>query len=103
MPHLVEMHKKYAKQGLVVVTVALDDASNEKLKASLLKFLRNVDATFPNLVLDETEDVWTKKLGIDGYPAMFVFNRAGKYKKLLAPDIDDELANVEKLVVEWLK
>jgi len=103
MPHLVEMHKKYARQGLVVVTVALDDASNEKVKASLLKFLRNVEATFTNLVLDEKEDVWTKRLGIEGYPAMFVFNRDGKYQKLLAPDIDDELANVEKLVVEWLK
>lgn len=103
MPHLVQMHKKYAGQGLTVITVAVDDPRNEKTKASLTKFLKTVNATFTNFILDEKEAVWTKKFGIEGIPYIFVFNRDGKYKRFEAGDIDEELANVEKLVAEYLK
>jgi len=103
MPHLVQMHKKYADKGLAVITVAVDDPRNEKTKASLTNFLKRVNATFSNFILDEKEAVWQKKFGIEGIPYIFVFNREGKYKRFEAGDIDEELANVEKLVVEWLK
>src|SRR5690349_12302946 len=103
MPHLVEMHKKYAEKGFAAITVALDDPKNEKTKASLLKFLKDQNATFTNLILDEKPEVWTKKLGIQSYPYVFVFNREGKYKRFEAGDIDEDYANIEKLVVEWLK
>jgi hypothetical protein len=103
MPHLVEMHKKYADKGFAAITVALDDPTNEKTKASLLKFLQEQKAPFTNFILDEKPEVWSKKLGIESYPAVFVFNREGKYKRFEAGDIEEGYTNIEKLVVDWLK
>src|SRR5262245_26212496 len=104
MPHLVEMHKKYAAQGFAVVSVAVeDDPRNEKIHASTLKFLKLINANYTNVILDEKSEVWTKKLGFEGIPYLFVFNREGKYKRFEPGDIEEGYTNIEKLVVEWLK
>jgi hypothetical protein len=104
MPHLVQMQKKYGPQGFAVVTVATDDPKDEKVRASTLKFLNKINASgFTNLVLDEDEKIWTKKLGFAGIPYMFLFNREGRYKRFEPGDIDEGYANVDKIVAEWLK
>lgn len=103
-PHLVEMHKKYADQGLAAVSVALDDPADTDARDSALKFLKARKATFTNLLLDEKAEVWQEKLGLAGPPRIYVFNRDGKYKKFEANDIDEGgYPAIERLVVEWLK
>ncbi len=108
MPHLVKMQQKYGPQGFAVVTVATEDTSDqrpkEKVRASIEKYLKSINASgFTNLVLDEKEEFWTKKLGFAGIPYMFLFNREGKYKRFEPGDIEEEYANIEKIVAEWLK
>ncbi len=84
------MHRQYAKDGLVVVSVSVDelkiDGEETKAKAAVLKFLQKRGATFPNLLLDEPEELWHKKLRVIAVPTVFVFNRAGKWVQFKAED-----------------
>ena len=71
-PHLVEMHRRHAKEGLVCVSVSLDEAKEQDKP---LAFLRQQGAIFHNFLLDEEFDCWQAKFDINGPPALFVFDR----------------------------
>src|SRR5262245_6808563 len=47
-PRLVEMHKKYAKDNLAVVSVSLDDPADKQAMSNVLTFLKSRNATFTN-------------------------------------------------------
>src|SRR5690348_10685476 len=100
------MHKKYADKGLVAISLNLDplkgekgeDVTNEVTKRAL-DFLRSKGATFTNLLLNEPGkvkvgkeelDFWQDKFGVIGLPAIFVFDRQGRWHsfKSDAKDID---------------
>ena len=100
-PHLVQMHRKYGKQGLVTVSVSVDDAEDDEAVDEARKFLRDNKATFANFLLTDPPEVWQKKLNVEGIPAVFLFNRAGQIeqKYLGAP----KPAEVEKLVEQLLR
>jgi glutathione peroxidase-family protein len=100
-PHLVEMQKKYAKDGVVAVSVSLDDLSDKEVRGRIETFLKAQHATFTNLILDEDVEAWQKKLGIDGMPAAFIYNRDGKVVKKFKDEYTYE--DVEKVVQELLK
>lgn len=97
-PHLVKMHRQYAKDGFVAMSVSLDDPKDDKVMGSVREFLREQKATFANFVLNEEQEVWQEKLGINSVPAIFVFGRDGK-KVGNFVDYDE----VEKRVPELLK
>lgn len=69
------MHERYGKDGLVCVSISLD---NPKEREAALKFLQGVRAHFTNFLLDEDLPTWQKKFDIIGPPAVFVFDREGK-------------------------
>jgi thiol-disulfide isomerase/thioredoxin len=99
MPNLIEMHKKYAKDGLVAMTVSVDeDANNPDVQGEALKFLRKVNAAFSNLMLDEKPTFWQEKLRFDAVPCVYVFDRQGKWRQYKEPNY----AEIEKVVVELL-
>jgi thiol-disulfide isomerase/thioredoxin len=99
MPNLVKMHQKYAKDGLVAVTVSVDeDANNPEVQGEALKFLRQVKATFSNVILDEKPAFWQEKLRFDAVPCIYVFDRQGKWRQYK----DSTYAEIEKVVVELL-
>src|SRR5438105_14522164 len=95
------MHKKYSKDGLAAVSVALDDLSEKGTKDKLVKFLNQHKATFTNLLLDEPAEVWQEKLKIIAAPCVFVFNRDGSIAKKFIDEVKHE--DVEKLVDELMK
>lgn len=97
------MHRKLAKDGLVVITVSVDEPPDKEAQANCLKFLKAQKASFTNLILDEKPDLWQEKLGFFGPPYFFVFNREGKYQRFDASQVGDNLENVEKKAIEWLK
>ncbi|MCS7045829.1 MAG: hypothetical protein NZO58_05690 [Gemmataceae bacterium] len=95
------MHHKYAKDGLVVVSVALDDLKEDPgAKDRVLKFLKAQRATFTNLLLDEPFEFWSERLHFVAPPCQFVFSRQGKWTKFEGAIKHEE---VEKLVVELLR
>lgn len=97
------MHDKYSKDGLVVLGVLVgEDLKDAKTRASGVKYLEKQKVGFETLYLDEPEDVWQKKLRINGYPGIYVFNRDNQFVKKL-PVLDekgDPTEEVEYDVVE---
>ena len=88
------MHKKYAKDGLVAITLNLDplkeaeagkDLSAE-VTARALKFLRAKGATGTNLLLDEPTAFWQEKFGFAAPPTLFVFDRQGRWVRFKSDD-----------------
>jgi hypothetical protein len=69
------MHKKYAKDGVVVMTVSVDDLDS---KGAAVEFLRKQKATTRNFLLKEEPEFWQKKWKITAPPALFIFDREGK-------------------------
>jgi thiol-disulfide isomerase/thioredoxin len=102
-PHLVEMYRKYAADGMAAVSVcvaAFDGFEPAEEKEKALKFLQSKNATFTNVILDASADVVQEKLRIDSIPCVYVFNREGKWYQFKGKD---KYAEVEKLVTELLK
>ena len=90
------MQRKYAADGLVAMSVSLDDPADPEAKEKVLKFLHSQDATFDNFMLNEKPEFWQQKLGFDGPPCVIVFNTQG----VVAKQFKDEFTydDVEKLV-----
>ncbi|HEV3258945.1 MAG TPA: TlpA disulfide reductase family protein [Gemmataceae bacterium] len=97
-PNLVRLHQRYAKDGVVCVSVTVDEPKD---KDAALAFLRKKGASFPNFLMDENAAVWQEKWNMNGVPAVFVFGRDGTQAgKFDADDPDKQFtyADVEKLV-----
>lgn len=83
-PHFVDTHKKYKDKGLVCVSVSMDPKGKEDKydKDSVLKFLKDKGAAFPNFVLlgyQADEEKVMKRFGLDGgIPFQALFSKDGK-------------------------
>ena len=88
------MHKKYAKDGLVALTVNIEplkDADSGKDLSSEVtpraqQFLQKLGATSINLALDEPTEFWQEKLGFVAPPTLFVFDRQGRWVRFKSDD-----------------
>lgn len=104
-PHVVELHKKYGKQGLVVISVSLDELKEgDKTKERALAFLTKQQATFQNLILNEPYQVWQEKLRFMGPPCYFVFSKRGEWIQFNTDegrDLDHQ--EIERTLVRMLK
>jgi thiol-disulfide isomerase/thioredoxin len=96
-PHLVELHQKYAKDGLVAMSVSVDDEGAPHDAA--LKFLQKVKATFRNYRIDEPKSVYQEKWDFNGVPAVFVFDRQGRRAGKFTNDDPDKPFTYSKDVV----
>ena len=87
------MHDKYGKDGLVILTVTLDNPRDAKVRASVERYLgrlfKDRKAPFRTLNLDANPDRLPPTLNFNGFPGAFVFNRANRYVKKL-PLLDAE-------------
>lgn len=105
-PHTVELSRKYAPKGLVVISLACDDAQDSD---QVLAFLKENGATFRNLRAAHGSDERTfEEFAITGgaLPHFKLYDRKGKLRKTFAsdPDADEQftLDDVEAAVVEVL-
>lgn len=100
-PHLVELHQQHGKDGVVCMSVSVDDAEK---KEQALKFLTAKGAAFPNYLLDEDAEVWQKNWKVKGVPVVFVFGKDGTQAAKFDSDGDKEFtykevtAKVEELL-----
>jgi thiol-disulfide isomerase/thioredoxin len=100
-PRLVELDRKYGKDGLAAVSVSLDDLTQEGAKERVIKFLESQKATFTNLILDEKPEFWQEKLRIVGVPAVYVIGRDGKLVERYIEEAN--YTEIEKVAVQQLK
>jgi len=115
------MHKKYAKDGFVAISVSLDPPPEDPKDARAVQryqdtvrniegFLQKQGASFPNFLLETPPAEWQTKLKADGPPQIFVFNRDNRIVKRWPvndakgePVEEVDFKVIEKLVVELLK
>jgi cytochrome c biogenesis protein CcmG/thiol:disulfide interchange protein DsbE len=101
-PHLVKLHQRYGKDGIVCMSVSLDEP---KQKEAVLAFLKSQKAAFPNYLLDEGEAGWDK-LDLKGIPVVMVYDRTGKQARKFTNDDPDHqftYADVEKFVQDLIR
>jgi hypothetical protein len=117
LPHLVQMHKKHASDGLIALAVSIDTLKVEdgeklmprqKVDATVQKVqevIRKQGMKFPTVILDdrgEVDDFAYKKLRFEGPPCVFIFDREGKWTQIVGAE-EKDLAKIDKLVDELLK
>jgi len=103
MPHLVKMHKKYADNGLVVITVSLDPLDQKDLVQQANKFLGQLNAPFRNFLLNESADFVEKKLNLVFPPCYYVFDRHGKWVRFRAEDENGiDRREMDKVILQML-
>jgi thiol-disulfide isomerase/thioredoxin len=107
-PHLVEMHRQYASEGLACFSVCIPQSDKEPLKdkPKALEFLTRQNATFANFLLENGWRVCNDRWNIENVPATFVFDREGRRVKKFngtGPNDQYDMGDVEKLVVELLR
>ena len=95
------MHTKYAKDGLVVVSVSVDEVAEKDIEPKVLKFLQQNKAVFTNVLLDEETELYQQKLGIAGPPCTYLFDRDNHYVFKSESAVSPEL--LERKIVELLK
>lgn len=104
-PHTVELHQRYAAQGLAVVSVDLDDPHADR--ARVLEFLQTQKAAFDNMISRHGPTPRSMEAFQieDGVPLLRLYDRAGTLRasfgagqrKLVPADID---AEIERLLAE---
>jgi thiol-disulfide isomerase/thioredoxin len=100
-PHVMELHRKYVKDGLAVVSVSVDDVSDPEARERVKLFLHQQNSTCKNLLLAETPDVWMEKLQMKYVPSMFLFDREGRLiNRWTGGEIN--LGAIEKRITELL-
>jgi thiol-disulfide isomerase/thioredoxin len=99
----VEMQQKYGKEGLVCISMSIDQPED---KDAALQFLIKEKATFENFLIDEKPAVWSKAWNFRNVPALRVYGRDGKLAKQFDyEDADNQFdhAEVEPFVVKLLR
>lgn len=97
------MHKKYAKEGLVAITLSLDFARDEKTPVERgLKKLRDRKVDLINYIIQESPEFLKEKLRYEGQlPMIYVFNRQGKWKLFQYEDVNYQV--IDQTVKRFLQ
>jgi thiol-disulfide isomerase/thioredoxin len=77
-PHMVELANQHAKDGVVFISLTVDEPEDQ---AKALEFLKKNKATFQNFILedkDRNEKPGDAKLYHSAPPIVHVFDRTGK-------------------------
>lgn len=104
-PHVVEMYHKYAGKGLAVITLSLDDPTDQAAVSEAEKFVKSKKAVCTNVLLNESFGEGFEKLDIGAIPAVFVYGPDGKeLKRFTMDDPNNQFtyAEVEKSVAAIL-
>jgi hypothetical protein len=90
------MQKKYGGDGLVALSVSLDNSKDAMIRAKVDEFLKKKQANFTNLIAEGDTDEWYERLKIGSVPAVFVFDRENRrVKKLAGEEVDYKLIEAE--------
>jgi thiol-disulfide isomerase/thioredoxin len=106
LPHYVDLQKKFADKGLVVITVSVDPTGDLKRVEKANGILKRNEVALRNLILDEPYEMWTKKFDFVSLPFAYLFDRHGKWMRCRASDYRDDPEgygrDVERIVLQML-
>jgi hypothetical protein len=95
------MHKDHAKDGLVAMSVSVDDIADRDRP---LKFLQKQQTPFANYLLDEPGERWQEHWNISLVPAVLLYRDGKKLAQFDFEDPDKQFTydDIEKAVVKLL-
>lgn len=102
LPHLVQVQKKFARKGFVVVSISLDkEAERDKFK----EFVKEHEMNWPHIMDGKFwEAKLAKKMGVRGIPAVFLVDPNGKCigdsRSLMVHDEDAFAEKIEAALKE---
>ena len=104
-PHMVELSKRYEKDGVQFVSTCLDDPGDDQAIAYARQFLTEQKATFANYLIDDNVADSFEKLDLLTIPAVFIYGRDGEIRyRLTADDPNNQFTDrdVEAAIDELL-
>jgi thiol-disulfide isomerase/thioredoxin len=103
-PHMVQLYQQYKDRGVTFVSMDVDDREDKQAVESARRFLRQQNATFRNYLMDENIMQSFEKLGVQGIPAVFIYDRTVRQRynlngndpnhQFTVKDVDDALARL---------
>lgn len=91
------MQSKHGSEGLVILTVSIDDPEERE---QALGALRKRKVTLTNLFLHEPPEVWQKKLRFDASPCVYLFDRRGRWEMFAG---EEETQKADAIALDMLK
>lgn len=85
-PHIVDLSNRYENRRVEVVSMNVDDRDDKRAIETARRFLLQQHATFRNYFMDENILDAFEKLGVQGIPVVFIFDRAGRQRYFLNAD-----------------
>ncbi|MBX9679916.1 MAG: TlpA family protein disulfide reductase [Gemmataceae bacterium] len=95
-PHVVELQRKYAKDGLVILTVTLDAVEDQE---DALKRLIQKKVPLTNFLLEDAATA-QQKLRVEGVPAVYLFDRQGRWTLFPSAQVDKADEKLVELLQE---
>jgi len=95
IPHLVEMNRKYGKQGLQVLGMSADEDEERLVKA----FADERHITYPVALAGESA---LADFGVRSVPVMFVIDKKGKVAEVFRGFTDEVGRSTEQLIKKLL-
>jgi len=102
-PHTVALHDKFAGRGLVVISVSMDQPSDEP---KVLKFLQSKGAAFDNFISrygGGSKSMESFRVSEGTLPHFQLFNRDGKLHKLFVASSAFTQKDIDQAVKELLQ
>lgn len=94
IPHLVELHRKYGKQGLTVLGMCADEDNK-----ALPTFMKLYKIEYPVAL---ASDQIMRSYGVRGIPMLYVIDKKGKVVALFRGSSPDVEQSLEKLIKNLL-
>lgn len=79
-PHMVQLYDNYKDRGVEFVSMSVDDREDKAAVEQARQFIRRQKATFHNYLMDENIMQSFEKLGVQGIPDVFLYDRAGRLR-----------------------
>ncbi|MDD2898415.1 MAG: TlpA disulfide reductase family protein [Desulfuromonadaceae bacterium] len=95
IPHLVEMNRKYGKQGLQILGVSVDEDGERVVKA----FTEEFRVTYP---LAMAGDALTVDFGVRSVPVMYLIDKKGKIAEVYRGYTAEMARSVEQSIKRLL-
>jgi thiol-disulfide isomerase/thioredoxin len=94
-PHMVQLYNRYKDRGVEFVSMSVDDREDKTAVERARQFVERQHATFRNYLLDEPIMQSFELLGVQGVPAVFLYDRTGRLRYNLNGDDPNHQATIE--------
>jgi thiol-disulfide isomerase/thioredoxin len=85
-PHMVDLSRRYESRGVTFISMNVDNREDKAAVEAAQQFLLKQRAIFRNYLMDENILDAFQDLGVQGIPAVFMYDRTGRQRYFLNAD-----------------